>query len=254
MRVQVDRRVLGGFICQDTVTKASVLNPLVITAPQLTVRPNRSGVYVIFNAPGMTKFIDTFAPAPPAPNAAAFEISIKDPGRRYLSRRVTLQFPRSLPPAADPSTLVFSPYAVQMYPSVATSVMPSWGVIHVSVVRTGVAPLKGRPWSLVQVTRKDNSNNIVVLASTITDARGEGLLAIPGLGPEVSGSETGAVTNTNIAITITAGFDPNNADPPDTWIPDPDDLLNKLAKGSLTTGTLTDQIAPGQILNRTLAI
>jgi len=263
MREPVDRRVLGAFRCVDKVTGKSIMEALLVAAPQLSVRPNRSGIYVIFGAPGLSALTNQFDPTPPGPAASSFEISIQDPNRRYLPRRAKVIAPQNLPPAGDPSQpfdpakvlsdplVVFNSQAVSLYPSPAALVLPNWAVIHISVIRSGAVPPKGLPWSVVQVARTDNNN---VLATTVTDARGEGLLAIPGLGPEVSGSDTGAVTNASVAVTITAWFDPGIGEPAPGWIPNPDDILNNLASASLKTGTLTTQIGPGQTLNRSLAI
>ena len=128
---------------------------------------------------------------------------------------------------------------------------PNWGVIHVSVIRSGSTPPKGLPWAVVQVARTDNK---ALLATTVADARGEGLLAIPGLGPEVSGSDTGAVTQATVAVTVTGWFDPSVLNQPPGWIPNPDDILNNLASASFKTGSLTTQVGPGQTVNRSLAI
>jgi len=267
MNESVDRRVLGAFQFQDVVTGNSVLDNLAVAALPLLVRPNRCGIYVIFNAPGFADLTGQFDPPLPGPKAGTFEISVQDPSRRYLPRRVKLQVPQNLPAAIDPSKpfdpgkvlsdprVIFNPQAVPLYPSPAAPVAPTWAAIHISVVRSGIVPLTGLPWCAVQVTHPDNGGKTKVLATTVTDARGEGLLAIPGLGPEISGSETGAVTKSNVSITITAGYDPSIAiPPPDTWVPNPDEIISKLGGGSLKTASLDDEIAPGQTLNRTLAI
>lgn len=263
MREPVDRRVLGAFQCMDVITGKSILDNLAVAAAPLSVRPNRSGIYVIFNAPGFAALTDQFDPTPPAPPAKQFVISIQDPNRRYLPRQATLQVPQHLPPAIDPSQpfdpskvlsdplVIFNPQQISLYPSPAAPLSPNWAVIHVSVIKSGVVPQQGLSWCALQVARKDNN---AVLASTVTDSRGEGLLVMTGLGPEVSGSETGAVTSSNLNITITAGFDSSVGQPPASWIPDPDAILAKLKSGSLKTGTLNDVIAPGQTLNRTVQI
>jgi hypothetical protein len=263
MRESVDRRVLGAFRCVDAVTGKSVLDGLSVTTSQLSVRPNRSAIYVIFNAPGMELLTEQFDPPSPFPAPSSFEVSIQDPARRYLPRRVKIHAPQKLPPPVDASqpfdpvkvlsdpAVVFNPQPVRLFPTPAAPVAPNWAVIHVSVIRSGVTPPSGLPWAVVQVARTDNKT---VLATTAADARGESLLAIPGLGPEVSGSDTGAVTQATVAVTVTAWFDPNALNQPSGWIPNPDDMLNNLASASFKTGTLTTQIGPGQTANRSLAI
>jgi len=50
----VDRRILGAFVCIDAVTGSSVVPAIpVIPDPLWTVMPNRSGIYVIFDGPGL---------------------------------------------------------------------------------------------------------------------------------------------------------------------------------------------------------
>ena len=262
MRESVDRRVLGAFQCVDAITNKSILDGLSVAAPQLSVRPNRSAIYVIFNAQGLDALTTQFDPTSPWPAPSTFEVSINDPNRRYLPRRAMVRAPQKLPPPVDASqpfdpakvlsdpAVVFNPQRVQLFPSPAAPLSPNWAVIHISAV-SGSTPSKGLPWAVVQVSRSDNN---AMLARTVTDARGEGLLAIPGLGPEVSGSDTGAVTKATVAVTVTAWFDPSVLNQPSEWIPNPDDILNNLASASLKSGTLTTQIGPGQTVNRSLAI
>lgn len=263
MKESVDRRVLGAIRCVDAITGNSVLNALSVTSSQLTLRPNRSALYVIFNAPGLSAQTTQFDPVLPWPSPSTFEISIQDPSRRYLPRRAKVQVPRKLPPPIDPSqpfdpakvlsdpAVVFNPQPVSLFPSPSSPVSPNWAVIHISVIRSGSTPPKGLPWAAVQVSRTDNK---AVLATTIGDARGEALLAIPGLGPEISGSASGSVTQATVNVTVTSWFDPSVLNQPSGWIPNPDDILTNLASASLKTASLTTQVGPGQTVNRSLAI
>ncbi len=51
--------VIGGCwaasIFVDAITGASVVDPLAVTSIDLQLRPNRSGVYAIFDAPGFQR-------------------------------------------------------------------------------------------------------------------------------------------------------------------------------------------------------
>ena len=58
----VDRRVLGGFVCVDAITGSPVVPAIPVTTPQWTVKPNRSGIYVIFNGPGFDLLTGQFIP------------------------------------------------------------------------------------------------------------------------------------------------------------------------------------------------
>ncbi len=263
MSESVDRRVLGAIRCVDAITGNSIGNALSVTSSQLLLRANRKSIYVIFNAPKLDPQTAQFDPMLPWPAAAPFEVSIQDPSRRYLPRRAMVQAPQTLPPAIDPSqpfdpakvlgdpAIVFNPQPVPLFPSPAAPVSPNWAVIYISVIRSGSTPSKGLPWCIVRVARSDNQ---AVLATTVGDARGEAVLAIPGLGPEVSGSDTGAVTQATVAVAVTAWFDPSVTSRPSNWIPNPDDMLNNLATGLFKTGNLTSSVGPGQTVSRSLAI
>lgn len=263
MSEPVDRRVLGAIRCVDAITGDPIPSAMSVTSPQLDLRANRKAIYVIFNAPGLSPRTWQFDPVLPWPGPSQFEISIQDPSRRYLSRRAMIKAPQPLPPPIDPSkpfdpatvlsdpAVVFNPQQVTMFPSPAAPVSLNWAVLHISVVKSGTTPPQGLPWTVVQVARSDNKN---VLATTVGDPRGEAILAIPGLGPEVSGSDTGAVTQASVAVTVTAWFNPTVSSQLAGWIPNPDDMINNLTDASFKTGNLTDSLAPGQTVNRTLAI
>ena len=256
MNEAVDRRVLGAFRVVDAITGNSVRDPLTVSTAPLTVRPNRSAIYVVFNAPGMEKLTDEFDP-PAWQDPSNFEVSIQDPGLRYLPRRANVQAPRKLPIPVDPATVladptvVFNPQEVKLFPSPAAVLSPNWAVIRVSIVQSGVTTRAGLAWAVVQATRTDNN---ALLATTVSDKRGEALLAIPGLGPEISGSDSGAVTKATVGITLTAWFDPSITNQPAGWIPNPDDVLNNLTSPPLKKGSFNTQIGPGQTVSQSLAI
>ncbi len=64
MSENLDRRVLAGFRCIDAITSRSVLQPLSVTAPQLALRRNHSGIFAVVDAPGFTALTKQFlAPA-----------------------------------------------------------------------------------------------------------------------------------------------------------------------------------------------
>ena len=251
MNESVDRRVLGAIRCVDAITGSFVSKALTVTSSQLLLRANRKAIYVIFGAPNLDERTTQFEPVLPWPAATTFEISIQDPSRRYLPRRAQVQAPQKLSPPADP-LLVFNPQPVPLYPSPAAPVSPNWAVIYISVVKSGGTLPQGLPWSVVQVGRSDNK--AVILATTVADARGEAILAIPGLGPEISDSASGAVTQPTVAVTVSAWFDPGVSSQPAGWVPNPDDMLSRLATGPFKTGSLTTSVGPGQTASQSLAI
>lgn len=237
----VDRRVLGGFVFVDAITGASVVDPLAVTSTSLQLQANRSGVYAIFDAPGFSGLITQFNPAAagwPAPQS--FEITVQDPSLRYLTRRAQVQAPQSL-------TSVFSPQKVPLYASPSAVLAPNWAVVRASV--TG-SDNSGLPWAAVKVLKSDNTS----AATGMTDARGEALLAVMGLGVQVSANASGAVTEITIPVTVQAWFDPSVLQQPAGWIPNPDDILGNLSNAALKTGTQTGVLGAGQILKALIPI
>ena len=267
MNEQVDRRILGAFVCVDSVTQESVTYPMQAAAPHWALKPNRSGIYVIFNGPGFSAQTGQFLPATPWPAPVSFEVTLQDPNRKYLPRRANVQAPQSVPdippppagsstnPAAlaalqNPAT-VFDPQRVAVYRTPSAAVGPNWASIHASVTRLGSAPAQGLPWAVLRVTRNSDSS---VLAVGVSDASGEALLAVPGLTLQASNSGVGPVTVSTVAVTVTAYFDPAILTQLPGWIPNPDDVLGNLANPALKSASQVLQLSAGQQLPLSLAI
>ena len=229
-----DRRVLGGFVCVDSITRASIQDPLNVTS-SLTLRANRSGVYAMFNAPGFSALTSQFNPAAAQwPAAQYFEVTVQDPTLRYLARRARVQAPQGLPTA-------WVPQQISLYASPAALLSPNWAVVRASVTGSSGA---GLPWAVVQIIKSDHS----VAATGMTDDRGEALLAVTGLGVQVSSSSSGSVTETTIPVTVQAWFDVGTLTQPADWIPNPDDILGNLSSSALKTASLTGTLGARQIL------
>lgn len=242
----VDRRVLGGFVCVDAITGSSVVPAIPVTAPMWTVKPNRSGIYVIFDGPGLDLLTGEFIPSGTWPAPVPFEVSLQDPNRRYLPRRATVKAPLAvptIPPAAVAATGVFVPQQVPLYPSPSAPIGQNWATIHASVTRQGATPPQGLPWAILQVV--SNSDN-TVLATGQTDTNGEALLAVIGLTVQASTSGTGPVTVSSVAATVTAYFDPSVLTQPTGWIPNPDDILTNLSSTALKSASQPVQLSSGQ--------
>ena len=222
----VDRRVLGGFVFIDGITDQFVDAPLAVISPQLQVKGNRNGVYAIFDGPGFRQLTTQFIPATPWPAPQNFEISVSDASLRYLPRRAQIQAPQVL-------TGVAAPQQVRLFPGPGSVVEPNWAVVRASIRSAAGA---GLPFAVVRVSKTADDS---VMATGVADRRGEALLAVVGLGIQVSSSATDPVTETTTGVTIQAWFDPSVLDRPRGWIPNPDDLLNNLANASLKTGSTT---------------
>jgi hypothetical protein len=93
-----------------------------------------------------------------------------------------------------------------------------------------------------------------VAATGMTDSRGEALLAVPGLGVQVSADASGAVTEITIPVTVQAWFDPTVLTQPTGWIPNPDDILSKLSSAALKTGKISGALGGQQILFAAISI
>jgi hypothetical protein len=245
----VDRRVLGAFVCVDAITGNSVIPAIPVTAPQWTVTPNRSGIYVIFNGPNFNSLTNQFIPSGTWPAPVSFEVSLQDPSLRYLPRRANVQAPLAapnyppVPTAPNPPTGVFAPQQVSVYPSPAAAIGPNWATIHASVTLQGTIPPQGLPWAVLQVIQNSDS---AVLAIGQTDANGEALLAVVGLTVQANTGGTGPVTVSTVAATITAYFDPSVLTQPAGWIPNPDDILTNLTNPALKSSSQAVELTSGQ--------
>jgi len=80
------------------------------------------------------------------------------------------------------------------------------------------------------------------------------LIAIPGLGLELSSSSTGSVTETTTPATITAWFDPSVLSQPAGWVANPDDILTNLSSAQWKSASQSVQLGPGQTVYANLTI
>jgi len=250
----VDRRILGAFVCVDAITGSSVVPAIPVTAPQWTVRPNHSGIYVIFDGPQLGPQADQFIPSGTWPAPQTLEVTLQDPSLRYLPRRANVQAPLAvptIPPVPATPTGVFAPQQVSVYPSPAAAIGPNWAAIHASVTRSGTTPPQGLPWAVLQIVQTSNNT---VLATGQTDDNGEALLAVIGLTVQANPSASGPVTVSVVAATITAYFDPSVLTQPAGWIPNPDVIFTGLSNPALKSSSQAVQLSSGQELSMSFAI
>jgi hypothetical protein len=274
MSESVDRRVLAGFVCRDAVTSSSIPDPLTVTAPDLVLRRNRSGIFAVMSvkgAPSLDALTDDFV-APTDPNAwpppSSYEITIQDPASQYLPRRAKIAAPQPLPAALPPTATttmapsttgqgsaaslppVTTPQSVVLYPTTAAPPALNWAVVRVAVVNnaTPPAPLQ---WAVIQVVSAGNPT-----ATGITNDIGEAMLALPGLGLKLSSSSTGAVTESTTAAILNAWFDPTTLNQPKGWFSNPDDILLNLATPNplWKSATQAIQLSPGETVQVNITI
>jgi hypothetical protein len=240
----VDRRVLGAFICVDAITGLSIVQPLSVSAPPWNIKPNRSGVYVVFDGPGFDILTTQFYPTTPWPAPVGVEVTLQDPNGRYQSRRAKVQAPQSVP-------AIFTPQSVTLYPQASAPVGPNWCTIRASVTRSGTAPPVGLPYAVLRVVRQSDST---VLATAQTDANGEALIGVIGLTVQANTSSTGPVTVSTVPATVTAYFDPSVLTQPSGWVANPDDILSNVTNAALLQSSQPVQLGSGVETSLSFAI
>jgi hypothetical protein len=177
-RENLDRRLLGAVRFVDAVTGAEILSTLRVDAPGVRWVRNLRGWFVAAQAPGLeahTLPLDA-PPAEPEPGAVPVTLRVTDPAGRYLPRMALLTLPRDPDPAnKDAAGSLFLPESVELYPSPVMRAAPGWAVIRVAA-----ADAQGRPaaGALFRVLRKSGGG---LLGRGMADARGEALVAVPGI-------------------------------------------------------------------------
>jgi hypothetical protein len=227
----VDRRVLGAFAFVDAITNGVIEVPLEVQCADWTIRPNRRAVYVIFDGPGMSAATAEFVPiASSWPASVQMEISVSDPSGAYLPRRAQIKgIPAQAPTVQN----------VTLFPSPASGTAPNWFILYASVQNSATS--SGLPWTVLQITTAASTTPV---ATGMSDARGEALLAVTGLKAQIATSGTGYAAVTTSA-TVRAWYDPAFASQPAAWVPDPDDVLTNLTNTTLHSATQTTSLAPG---------
>jgi hypothetical protein len=243
----IDRRVLGAFQWIDAISRKPVLNALPVLSKSLKLRAKPGGLYVVFDAPGMTELTTQFDVTSPWPAPATFEVQVDDASRQYLPRRAQVAFPRALTPLSDPNS-VLAPQRIALYPAPAAPTAPNWAVLRISVRD---AAKKSLPWAATRILRTSDNT---VLATGMTDRRGEGLLAIPGLGVRANANGGGAVMESSVAVMVQAIFDPSVLNQNANWVPDPDLLLQAPDNPAFRRASVAAQVAGGAVLPITISI
>ena len=217
----VQDKVLGAMRFVDATTLLKVDGPLQVKADNTVVRTNRSGLYVIWSAPA----------------AASVVFTVTDPGASYLPRTFTVQLPRDPDPAnaAQPSSL-FQPLEVRLLPSSTATIFSGWAVIRARVKKQGQDQVLSG--ALIRVV---NATDQSLMATGMSDARGEALVRVPGVPVTTFDSGSGPVTVNEISVNIQTVFDPAI-----TGVPDPDDLEKR--KNSVPSSTAGAKLASGRVL------
>jgi len=244
MHDRSDRRILGAFRMVSATTGTAVDTRLTVDTGELEVVRNRSGVYVVRNAPGMSDFTTRFdLQGVTVPDQQSFELTVRDNDRVYLPRRFQLKLPRKIAAAGDPDS-VRNALQVQMYPGAAAPAGASWALLRVSVIKAGAPVRTPLPWTLLQVKQKSDGT---LLKTGIADQRGESLIAIAGLAMRApSNGGGGGLLSSDVDVEVTAIFDPAHFDKPKDYVPDPDDLLARMGAAAMKRGTQQVTITSGK--------
>ncbi len=176
---RVEQRVLGALQLVDSVTQTPVKRLMQISSDTATLVRNRRGFYVITHADGLESHTEAFLQPPPPPPALEdneYSFEIEDPQKRYLPRLVTVRLPRDPNPEnIGNANSLFTPRDVAMYPASSASLSHNWSTVRVSVDQVGNSPVRG---ALIKII---DSAEDTLLASGISDERGEALVIVPGV-------------------------------------------------------------------------
>lgn len=179
---RVEQRVLGALRLIDRVTRTPITSLVRFRSENARVVRNRHGLFVVTEAKGLAAHTEAFAEPPdiPALESIAYTFEIYDPQERYLPRVVVLRLPRDPDPAnSGHANSLFRPFDVALYPAGTAKIAYNWSTIRVSVSQ-GVDPQAATPvrGALLMVLDKADDT---LLASGISDERGEALVVVPGV-------------------------------------------------------------------------
>jgi hypothetical protein len=257
----LESRILGAISFQDATTNVRVRHALKIeAAADVKVVRNRSGYYAIFAAPGFDAYTRSFSeqPVEPDPRAIkagtmAVELKVFDPRREYLPRRFNVRLP--LNPATTrpaPGAWLFDPIEVKLFPAPTAGSVPGWAIIRATVREDGKRDRL--PWSLITVRRDGQPE---ALATGLADHRGEAFVAVPGLPVAAADEGAGAVTTSEIPVSLEVVFDTSLRkvrDPedltvrraaPDDFVPDPA-ILEAGKAPQFRSSLKSDKLASGR--------
>jgi hypothetical protein len=136
------------------------------------------------------------------------------------------------------------PLKISLYLGPAAPLLPNWAIVRVAVKKAGALTGGSLPWTVLRITRDSDAQELAV---GMTDRRGEGVLAVPGQGQGANQNGGGAVVATTVDATVTAFFDPGNLQQPDSWLPDPDVVLDDPGAGTLKKTSAAVKLGRGTL-------
>lgn len=173
----IDRRVLGAMRFVDRATGTILKRPIDVSADNVDFIRNRSNHYVFARVPGLENHTHAFEEPPDSPplNSVVVTVQAEDPLNHYLPRLVNALLPRDPNPnnAADSDSL-FQAQNVNLYAAANALVRANWSTIRASITHNNDS-VRG---ALLRVVRLADNE---VLASGVSDERGEALVIISGV-------------------------------------------------------------------------
>lgn len=224
---RVEVRALAAVRFVDAVTGLRVTSPLVVRASGVEWMRNLQNWYVVLKARGIS---------------APFELVVTDPAGRYLPRRCTVPFPRDPDPArAGRADSLFRPVDVRLFRAPNAPTAPGWAVVRASVThRESDEPLPG---ALIRVVRRHPPR--AVLARGMSDARGEALVAVPGIPVTTWEESSDRVLTAEVEVRVQVYWDPEGGE-----VPDPDDVEERRSRLRVRSRSVT--LAAGRVLVKAL--
>ena len=257
---RIERRVLGAIRLIDATTGRPLHRPLSVSAEGVRFLINRAQLYVISQAPGLAAHTTAFAGPPdaPAPGTQAIEVTIDDPLGEYLPRHATIPLPRSAAPdEAEPD--LFAPEAVTVLPSPNAALRQNWSGVRLSLRLGDQRPVRG---ALINLRHNDpDGDDDELVASGLSDERGEALVIVPGLPVSRSagalepgadpapGEGDGEVTTPETPVTLEIVVDPDLP-----WPVDPTRLMANRTQWRRAVEDGTVDLATGQVVHLNLQI
>lgn len=254
---RLERRVLGAIQLIDATTGRPLHRPLSVSAEGVRFLVNRAQLYVISQAPGLAAHSTAFAQPPVAPplGAQAIEVTIDDPLGEYLPRHAMIPLPRGAAPAEGEPDL-FAPEAVAVLPSPNAALRQNWSGVRLSLRLVDQRPVPG---ALINLRRNDPDGDDTLVASGLSDERGEALVILPGLpvsrsaGAVEPGADPtpgeGEVTTPETPVTLEIVVDPDLP-----WPVDPTRLMANRTQWRRAVEDGTVDLATGRVVHLNLQI
>ncbi|MDH5666857.1 MAG: hypothetical protein OEY86_02450 [Nitrospira sp.] len=239
------RRVLAALRIVDGVTGQPVLSALSVSGSGTTWVRNRRGYYVLVDAVGLESHQTVLLEPPTDPTLGSITLVayVVDPSGVYLSRKQSITLPRDPDPThTGDSQSLFQPIKSRLYPSPTAPVSSAWAVIRATIVREGSDEKLGG--ALIRVLRATDGE---VLARGLSDARGEALVAVPGIPVTTWESSPGPVMGTEVEVQVEVVVDPLAE-----IMPNPDELEDN--RVSLSSSQVVVKLASGRTVVRRLTV